>query len=346
MPGDGSCLFHSLSYLIHGNIDMSMNIRVAIVTHVIENWERFKHLTYSTNGDNFCTKESYRDAMLNPATYGTTCELVASGEIYPFQFQVYNQGELFHSFGDPRCVKKFRFSGNLSRGHFDVYEMDTTLLRSSTFYPGALKVSSMVQSHNNISYLNSKAMLDTKEKEATKEKQKRLENKQYIMNFEKFDDIIEEQEIEDISLIQNRRAYNLKNRIDNFNKWDDEKLYNRFRLSKDTVRSELPPGRQNLRRVEKKLRNHPTILSTEEYADIYRKFGVAKELGKDWELYNIKSLQTKLSKIVGISEYKRIYIQKKVTEDIQNQKTEVEIKCHKNFRYDGLDEVPHHIINS
>ncbi|GLV32895.1 hypothetical protein CBL_20046 [Carabus blaptoides fortunei] len=177
MPGDGSCLFHSLSYLIHGNIDMSMNIRVAIVAHVIENWECFKHLTYSTNGDNFCTKESYRDAMLNPATYGTTCELVASGEIYPFQFQVYDQGELFHSFGDPRrCVKKLRFSGNLSRGHFDVCEMDTTLLRSSTFYPEALKVSSMVQSHNNISYLNSKAMLDTKEKEATKEKRKRLES--------------------------------------------------------------------------------------------------------------------------------------------------------------------------
>lgn len=87
-------------------------------------------------------------------------------------------------------------------------------------------------------------------------------------------------------------------------------------------------------RVEKKLRKHPTILSTEEYADIYRNFGVVKELGKDWELYNIKSLETKLKEIVGISEYKRIYIQKTVTKDRQNQKTEVKIKCHKNFRYD------------
>ncbi|GLV43844.1 hypothetical protein CBL_11576 [Carabus blaptoides fortunei] len=140
---------------------MSMNIRVALVAHVIENWKRFKHLTYSTNGDNFCTKEGYRDAMLNPATYGTTCEL----------------GKSAHS------SSKFTTRENY---HFNVHEMDTTLLRSSIvenidvsallLFPEALTVSPTVQSHNKISYLNSKAMFDTKEKMAMKEKEKRLES--------------------------------------------------------------------------------------------------------------------------------------------------------------------------
>nr|CAD7427251.1 unnamed protein product [Timema monikensis] len=75
-------------------------IKATIVSHAIANWEHFKPLTYSDNGSNFPSEERYRDVMLSSAKYSSTCELVAAGEIYPFQFQVYLLGELLHSFGE------------------------------------------------------------------------------------------------------------------------------------------------------------------------------------------------------------------------------------------------------
>jgi hypothetical protein len=53
MPGDGSCLFHLLSYLMHGNTQLSYDIRGSIVPHVIKSWERFEVWTDDGNGDNF-----------------------------------------------------------------------------------------------------------------------------------------------------------------------------------------------------------------------------------------------------------------------------------------------------
>jgi hypothetical protein len=118
MPSDGSCLFHSLSYLIYGNTQMTLAIRLNIVNYVVDNWERFVNL----NVHDFPTKEQYREAMSNPWTFGTTCELVAAGEIYPYQFQVYIDGKLLYSFGFPgHLVRKLRFTGDLDNGHFDAY---------------------------------------------------------------------------------------------------------------------------------------------------------------------------------------------------------------------------------
>ena len=56
-----------------------------------------------------------------PYTYGTTCELKAAGEIFPYEFQVFQCGILFATFGEAlRGVKRIRFTGDFKKGHFDV----------------------------------------------------------------------------------------------------------------------------------------------------------------------------------------------------------------------------------
>ncbi|CAH2003243.1 unnamed protein product [Acanthoscelides obtectus] len=94
-------------------------------------------------------------------------------------------------------------------------------------------------------------------------------------------------------------------------------------------------------RVEKSLRKNPTILSKDEYFEKYSEFGTVKELGIEWNLYDIKNLQVCLKKIVGISDYKRILIKKsrnKIGQDI------VKVQCYQNFRMEILNEVPQQIL--
>ncbi|GFQ91138.1 hypothetical protein TNCT_272621 [Trichonephila clavata] len=48
--GDGACLFSVLSYLIHDNVSMAIQIRKAIVPHVCSEWKRFKCFTQGPSG--------------------------------------------------------------------------------------------------------------------------------------------------------------------------------------------------------------------------------------------------------------------------------------------------------
>ncbi|CAH1101892.1 unnamed protein product [Psylliodes chrysocephalus] len=95
--------------------------------------------------------------------------------------------------------------------------------------------------------------------------------------------------------------------------------------------------------MEKCLRKNPTILSKDKYFEKYSEFGTVKELGIDWNLYDIKNLQDCLKKIVGISDYKRILIKKshdKIGRDI------LKVQCHQNFRMAILNEVPQQILKA
>lgn len=96
-------------------------------------------------------------------------------------------------------------------------------------------------------------------------------------------------------------------------------------------------------RVEKCLRTNPTIISKEEYLEIYSQFGTVKELGVDWNLYNIKNLQNCLKKITGISDIKRIIINKSCN---KNGEAIVKVQCHQNYRYSYLNEIPQPILKS
>ncbi|KAG2459302.1 VPS16 protein, partial [Polypterus senegalus] len=71
MPGDGTCLFHSLCYILHGHIRLTLDIRRNIVSYVLNDWDRFKVWTDDGTGDNYTTQEHYKSEMLKPFTYGS-----------------------------------------------------------------------------------------------------------------------------------------------------------------------------------------------------------------------------------------------------------------------------------
>lgn len=90
-------------------------------------------------------------------------------------------------------------------------------------------------------------------------------------------------------------------------------------------------------RVEKVLRKNPTILSKEDYVSYYLKAGNVKLLGKDWKIFDIKELQNYLNKIAGISDLKRISIQKKPTH--KTGEIKILIACFQHYRFEAQSEV-------
>lgn len=82
------------------------------------------------------------------------------------------------------------------------------------------------------------------------------------------------------------------------------------------------------------IRKTPFVKSKEENKNIYSSFGVVKELGVDWNLFNIKELLTTLKKVEGISDLKRINLQKDV------KKGTLKVVCYQNFRFESLTETP------
>ncbi|KAG2466895.1 ANX10 protein, partial [Polypterus senegalus] len=124
MPGDGTSLFHSLCYILHGHIRLTLDIRRNIVSYVLKDWDRFKVWTDDGTGDNYTTQEHYKSEMLKPFTYGSACELMAAAELFGCRFQVYRNGQIFYTFRQlPIPLKHLRFTGDdFSSEHFDVYE--------------------------------------------------------------------------------------------------------------------------------------------------------------------------------------------------------------------------------
>ncbi|CAG4941377.1 unnamed protein product [Parnassius apollo] len=51
MPKDGSCLFHSISFLVYGRTDSTCSIRSAIVAYVAEHWDEMQVYTCDADGD-------------------------------------------------------------------------------------------------------------------------------------------------------------------------------------------------------------------------------------------------------------------------------------------------------
>lgn len=121
--GDGACLFRAISYVLYGDENSAEEIREQIVEHVVTHWDEFVIQTYDRSGNNYSSAEDYFAEMSLNYTYGSACELTAAGQIYPYLFEVYRDGELFARFGyEGNPVARLRFTQDLSKGHFDVYK--------------------------------------------------------------------------------------------------------------------------------------------------------------------------------------------------------------------------------
>lgn len=82
IPGDGSCLFHSLSFSMYGNIESSYEIRLAIVEYVGAHWDELQLYTCDERGDPYINADLYMTAMVKSTTYGSVSELMAAAALY------------------------------------------------------------------------------------------------------------------------------------------------------------------------------------------------------------------------------------------------------------------------
>lgn len=111
--------FHTMFY---GTQTFVLELRQEIVTHVISKWNEFSTLTHDKFGNNYASSDEYLSDMSLSSTFGSYCELVAAAELYSILFEVYCNGELYARTGaEGNPLKRIRFTGELSGGHFDVY---------------------------------------------------------------------------------------------------------------------------------------------------------------------------------------------------------------------------------
>lgn len=129
---DGNCLFGTLSYLMYKTQNRSEEIRKLIVRHVVSKWDHFQNLSHDTYGDTFSCKLQYSAEMSRNGTYGTLCELKAAGEIFEYLFEVYIDCKMYVRSGiENHSVRRLRFTGELSNGHFEAYEIQEKSNNSS-----------------------------------------------------------------------------------------------------------------------------------------------------------------------------------------------------------------------
>ncbi|KAF8770996.1 hypothetical protein HNY73_018460 [Argiope bruennichi] len=122
IPGDGSCLFHSLSFSMYKKIESLYEIRLTIVEYVVVHWNKLQLYACDERGDPYINADLYRTTMVKTTTYGSASELIAATALYPYAFEVYDNDLLRGSFdgdsGNP--VKRLRFSGSFLGGHNEV----------------------------------------------------------------------------------------------------------------------------------------------------------------------------------------------------------------------------------
>lgn len=71
------------------------------------------------DGTSYKDKDKYLEQMLQKSTFGTTCELIAAGKLYPICIELYKFTQMIAMFGDAsRAHWRLLFSGSLNRGHF------------------------------------------------------------------------------------------------------------------------------------------------------------------------------------------------------------------------------------
>jgi hypothetical protein len=110
MPGDGNCLFHSLSYP-NGNHRM---VRACIVRHISKHWNEYREFVVTEE------RGDYIQQMFRPGTWGDELVLRAFSDLSERRVRVYDDllQEVIAVYGDVhgQPAVNVRFSGC----HYDV----------------------------------------------------------------------------------------------------------------------------------------------------------------------------------------------------------------------------------
>ena len=122
VPGDGSCFFYSMSYLMYGTVSRSHEIRARVVQHVSSNWQRFEVYTMMPCGNIYRTLTEYQAHMSLYTTYATPCEIHAASEIYPYHLLVYRGGNVImqpDEYIEGRPIFRLKCTGPMMSAHFE-----------------------------------------------------------------------------------------------------------------------------------------------------------------------------------------------------------------------------------
>ncbi|KAG2466446.1 AF9 protein, partial [Polypterus senegalus] len=146
MPGDGTCFFHSLCYILHGHIRLTLDIRRNTMSYALNDWDRFKVWTDDGTGDNYTTQEHYKSEMLKPITYGSAfCkdppykveESGYAGFILPIE--VYFRNKELSKCGGSTLTTTTATNSSFSKIHKSTKEHKDKSLKDSKDHRSALK---------------------------------------------------------------------------------------------------------------------------------------------------------------------------------------------------------------
>ena len=140
MRGDGACLFYSIARLVYGTETLGPEVREEIVTHVLQNFERYA--AYS----DYCF-DTYAQVMSKPYEYGTELEIQAAATLYSLKIEVFENERLITRYGEEfDNIGRLLFSGSRHEGHFDCLFLAE--VKSTTEVTKSLKRKSRVRFRN------------------------------------------------------------------------------------------------------------------------------------------------------------------------------------------------------
>jgi hypothetical protein len=90
VPGDGNCLFHSLSLLINGNTTNSSFYRNIICRHIIHDWQIWEDKILHSHTNNM-TVELYQQHMINRNGWATPTEIQAAANLFGLNIDIWLQ---------------------------------------------------------------------------------------------------------------------------------------------------------------------------------------------------------------------------------------------------------------
>lgn len=125
---DGNCLFRAISYALHGVQDNHADIRLQVVTNVIQNWDEFKDFIIGDEsyGKSISNAPEYQEVLGADGEYGGHVELTVISKIFGISIAVYRIDDLNNPqvYGSYKKTFNLLFSGEVDAGHYDVLIFD------------------------------------------------------------------------------------------------------------------------------------------------------------------------------------------------------------------------------
>lgn len=141
--GDGNCLYRCFSFYVYNTQMQHYLLRTKIVSHIVENWDRYKDFLIGDLSDviQITNSQDYLNYMSQLGVYAGDAELNVFAELYDVQVivYIYNYENNFLDLDNPRLFGRdnnenkliLLYSGLNNAGHYDVFEYNNKLFQEN-----------------------------------------------------------------------------------------------------------------------------------------------------------------------------------------------------------------------